>query len=64
VSVAGNVAITQLVDKPNVGVHVRLPKSIFVNQEGVSGDRSSRQIIKHIEASGAARSLVTTFRQS
>jgi acetamidase/formamidase len=24
------VAITQLVDKPNVGVHVRLPKSIFV----------------------------------
>src|SRR5204862_5210976 len=30
VSVAGNVAVTQLVDKPNVGVHVRLPKSIFV----------------------------------
>src|ERR1700691_73488 len=30
VSVAGNVAITQLVDKPNVGVHVKLPKSIFV----------------------------------
>jgi acetamidase/formamidase len=29
VSVAGNVAITQLVDKPNVGVHVRMPKSIF-----------------------------------
>jgi acetamidase/formamidase len=29
VSVAGNVAITQLVDKPNVGVHVRLPKSVF-----------------------------------
>ena len=29
VSVAGNVAVTQLVDKPNVGVHVRLPKSIF-----------------------------------
>src|SRR5262245_79367 len=29
VSVAGNVAITQLVDRPNVGVHVRLPKSIF-----------------------------------
>jgi acetamidase/formamidase len=24
------VAVTQLVDKPNVGVHVRLPKSIFV----------------------------------
>ena len=28
-SIAGNVAITQLVDKPNVGVHVKLPKSIF-----------------------------------
>jgi acetamidase/formamidase len=24
------VAVTQLVDKPNVGVHVRLPRSIFV----------------------------------
>jgi acetamidase/formamidase len=31
VSIAGNVAVTQLVDKPNVGVHVRLPKSIFTN---------------------------------
>ncbi len=30
VSIAGNVAITQLVDKPNLGVHVKLPKSIFV----------------------------------
>jgi acetamidase/formamidase len=29
VSLAGNVALTQLVDKPNVGVHVRMPKSIF-----------------------------------
>lgn len=29
VSVAGNVAVTQLVDLPNVGVHVMLPKSIF-----------------------------------
>ena len=28
-SLAGNVAITQLVDKPNLGVHVRMPKSIF-----------------------------------
>src|SRR3989440_7711648 len=26
ISVAGNVAVTQLVDKPNHGVHVRLPK--------------------------------------
>jgi len=29
VSIAGNVAVTQLVDRPNHGVHVRLPKSIF-----------------------------------
>jgi len=29
VSVAGNVAVTQLVDRPNLGVHVKLPKSIF-----------------------------------
>jgi acetamidase/formamidase len=29
VSIAGNVAITQLVDKPVVGVHVKVPKSIF-----------------------------------
>jgi acetamidase/formamidase len=28
-SIAGNVSITQLVDKPNVGVHVKIPKSIF-----------------------------------
>lgn len=29
VSIAGNVAVTQLVDKPNVGVHVRMPKGVF-----------------------------------
>ncbi len=29
VSVAGNVAITQLVDKPVYGVHVKMPKGIF-----------------------------------
>src|SRR6266568_1218402 len=29
VSVAGNVAVTQLVDRPVYGVHVRMPKSIF-----------------------------------
>jgi acetamidase/formamidase len=28
-SIAGNVAITQLVDLPNVGVHVKIPKEIF-----------------------------------
>jgi acetamidase/formamidase len=32
VSLAGNVAVTQLVDKPNVGVHVRMPKSIWSNR--------------------------------
>jgi acetamidase/formamidase len=32
VSIAGQVAVTQLVDKPNLGVHVRLPKSIFVGK--------------------------------
>jgi acetamidase/formamidase len=32
VSLAGNVAVTQLVDKPNVGVHVRMPKSIFFSK--------------------------------
>ena len=37
VSIAGNVAVTQLVDKPNVGVHVRLPKSIFVARPGRPG---------------------------
>jgi acetamidase/formamidase len=29
VSIAGNVAMTQLVDRPNLGVHVKMPKSIF-----------------------------------
>jgi acetamidase/formamidase len=33
VSLAGNVAITQLVDKPNVGVHVRMPKSIWTAKQ-------------------------------
>jgi acetamidase/formamidase len=32
VSLAGNVAVTQLVDKPNLGVHVRMPKSIFTSK--------------------------------
>ena len=32
VSIAGHVAMTQLVDKPNLGVHVRLPKSIFTTR--------------------------------
>lgn len=29
VSIAGHVAVTQLVDRPNLGVHVKMPKSIF-----------------------------------
>ena len=29
VSIAGDVAVTQLVDKPNLGVHVTIPKRIF-----------------------------------
>jgi acetamidase/formamidase len=33
VSLAGNVAVTQLVDKPNVGVHVRMPKSIWMAKQ-------------------------------
>jgi acetamidase/formamidase len=28
-SIAGNVAMTQLVDRPNLGVHVKMPKAIF-----------------------------------
>ena len=31
VSIAGNVAMTQLVDLPNYGVHVKMPKSIFTS---------------------------------
>jgi acetamidase/formamidase len=33
VSIAGHVVITQLVDKPNLGVHVLLPKSIFAKKK-------------------------------
>jgi acetamidase/formamidase len=29
ISIAGNVAITQLVDRPVYGVHVKIPKSLF-----------------------------------
>jgi acetamidase/formamidase len=35
ISVAGNVAVTQIVDLPNVGVHVRVPKSIFTSKQRV-----------------------------
>jgi acetamidase/formamidase/ketosteroid isomerase-like protein len=43
VSVAGNVAVTQLVDKPNLGVHVRLPKSIFARAGSGSGSDSAAE---------------------
>jgi acetamidase/formamidase len=33
ISVAGNVAVTQIVDAPNVGVHVRMPKNIFTDKK-------------------------------
>ena len=29
ISIAGNVAVTQIVDLPNVGAHVKMPKNIF-----------------------------------
>lgn len=32
VSLAGNVAVTQLVDKPNFGIHVRMPKNVFTSK--------------------------------
>jgi acetamidase/formamidase len=32
ISVAGHVVVTQLVDKPNLGVHVKMPKSIFTGR--------------------------------
>jgi len=37
VSMAGHVAVTQLVDKPNLGVHVKLPKSIFLASKRKAG---------------------------
>jgi acetamidase/formamidase/ketosteroid isomerase-like protein len=47
VSLAGNVAITQLVDKPNHGVHVRMPKSIFsAAAGGGDADRDIRAMEK------------------
>ncbi len=42
VSIAGHVAITQLVDKPVVGVHVRMPKSVFTSRSGTAKKRDSR----------------------
>jgi len=44
ISVAGNVAVTQLVDKPNHGVHVRLPKSIFSESATAMGGGAEQDI--------------------
>jgi acetamidase/formamidase/ketosteroid isomerase-like protein len=49
VSVAGNVAVTQLVDKPNHGVHVRLPKSIFADLRGGTGGSAAEREIRVLE---------------
>src|SRR3954470_23620524 len=46
ISVAGNVAVTQLVDKPNHGVHVRLPKSIFAAAGGGGDAQDIRALEK------------------
>lgn len=32
ISIAGHVVVTQLVDKPNMGVHVKMPKSIWTTR--------------------------------
>jgi ketosteroid isomerase-like protein len=47
VSIAGHVAVTQLVDKPNLGVHVKLPKSIFTAPNaGPTPDQEIRALEK------------------
>lgn len=42
-SIAGNVAITQLVDRPVYGVHVKMPKSIFAGSRGTSKPKDSQE---------------------
>jgi len=39
VSIAGQVVITQLVDLPNLGVHVKMPKSLFTRTSDDSRER-------------------------
>jgi acetamidase/formamidase len=39
VSIAGQVVITQLVDLPNLGVHVKMPKSIFTRATTAARER-------------------------
>jgi ketosteroid isomerase-like protein len=46
VSIAGHVAVTQLVDKPNMGVHVRMPKSIFTSHNAGTAEQEIRALEK------------------
>jgi acetamidase/formamidase len=39
VSISGDVAMTQLVDKPVVGVHVKMPKRIFRDKAAATQKR-------------------------
>ena len=45
-SIAGHVAITQLVDLPNMGVHVKMPKSIFNEVSRIPESRGSRSRLR------------------
>jgi acetamidase/formamidase/ketosteroid isomerase-like protein len=44
VSIAGNVAVTQLVDKPNMGVHVKMPRSIFTASPTATTGHAEQEI--------------------
>src|SRR6478736_1446875 len=44
VSIAGNVAVTQLVDRPNHGVHVRMPKRVLAAERSSGGNAAERDI--------------------
>src|SRR3954466_4590478 len=44
VSIAGNVAVTQLVDRPNHGVHVRMPKRLLAAGRSGSDNAAERDI--------------------
>jgi hypothetical protein len=60
ISVAGNVAVTQLVDKPNHGVHVRLPKSIFTATAG-GGDVQDIRAMEKLWNESRVRADVTAL---
>jgi acetamidase/formamidase len=60
VSVAGNVAITQLVDKPNLGVHVKLPKSIFTPRRRVSAGSAIGPVRSKTAAAIDRRTVIQT----